>query len=306
MENHGLQCGYCTPGMVMAAVSPARGEPEPDRAATCGIGLEGNLCRCTGYHNIVQAVLAAARQGVTGMTVTEARRRRRCIGTPDAAPGGPAPCSPARPASPTTSTSRARCTSPCVRSPYAHARITVDRRVSAPLALPGVVAVYTGADLADAWAGADAVRLAGHRGHEEPGALPARRRQGRATSATASPCVLADSRRPRPATRSTPIDVDVRAARRRSSTSRTRSSDRVVIHDDLGTNTSYTWELKLDEDAVDAAFAAAAHTVKERYVQQRLIPMAMEPRAVRGGARSRSAATSRSTRPPRSPTSSRS
>ena len=59
-------------------------------------------------------------------------------------------------------------------------------------------------------------------------------------------------------------------------------SDRVVIHDDLGTNTSYTWALKVEdhEGAVDEAFAAAAHTVSERYVQQRLIPMAMETRAV--------------------------
>jgi carbon-monoxide dehydrogenase large subunit len=59
-------------------------------------------------------------------------------------------------------------------------------------------------------------------------------------------------------------------------------SDRVVIHDDLGTNTSYTWELKIGQEAVDAAFreGGAAFTVKERYIQQRLIPMAMEPRAV--------------------------
>ena len=59
-------------------------------------------------------------------------------------------------------------------------------------------------------------------------------------------------------------------------------SDRVVIHDDLGTNKSYTWALKVEgtEGAVDAAFAAAAFTVRERYVQQRLLPMAMEPRAV--------------------------
>ena len=60
MENHGLQCGYCTPGMVMAATSLLEREPAPHRAAKCAIGLEGNLCRCTGYHNIVQAVLAAA------------------------------------------------------------------------------------------------------------------------------------------------------------------------------------------------------------------------------------------------------
>ena len=57
-------------------------------------------------------------------------------------------------------------------------------------------------------------------------------------------------------------------------------ADTTVIHDELGTNKSYTWELCPDRDAVDAAFAAAAHTVSERYVQQRLIPAAMEPRGV--------------------------
>ena len=59
MDNHGLQCGYCTPGMVMAATSLLDEIPEPTETDV-RIGLEGNLCRCTGYHNIVQAVLAAA------------------------------------------------------------------------------------------------------------------------------------------------------------------------------------------------------------------------------------------------------
>jgi carbon-monoxide dehydrogenase small subunit len=58
-EHHGLQCGYCTPGMVMAAVSLLEEHPDPTEAEVRE-GLEGNLCRCTGYHNIVQAVLAAA------------------------------------------------------------------------------------------------------------------------------------------------------------------------------------------------------------------------------------------------------
>ena len=58
-ENHGLQCGYCTPGMVLAAVSLLRENPSPDEAQVRE-GLEGNLCRCTGYHNIVKSVLAAA------------------------------------------------------------------------------------------------------------------------------------------------------------------------------------------------------------------------------------------------------
>ena len=58
-EHHGLQCGFCTPGMVMAAVSLIAENPGLDEAGVRQ-GLEGNLCRCTGYHNIVQAVLAAS------------------------------------------------------------------------------------------------------------------------------------------------------------------------------------------------------------------------------------------------------
>jgi len=61
-EMHGLQCGYCTPGMVMAAVSLLEENPNPTEAEVRE-GLEGNLCRCTGYHNIVQAVLYAASTG---------------------------------------------------------------------------------------------------------------------------------------------------------------------------------------------------------------------------------------------------
>ena len=59
-EHHGLQCGYCTPGMVMAAVSLLGEHPDPTEAEVRA-GLEGNLCRCTGYQNIVRAVQAAAR-----------------------------------------------------------------------------------------------------------------------------------------------------------------------------------------------------------------------------------------------------
>jgi carbon-monoxide dehydrogenase small subunit len=58
-DNHGLQCGFCTAGMVMAAVSLLDEIPNPTEREVRE-GLEGNLCRCTGYHNIVKAVLAAA------------------------------------------------------------------------------------------------------------------------------------------------------------------------------------------------------------------------------------------------------
>ena len=58
-QNHRLQCGFCTPGMVMAAVGLLAENPHPTEAEV-RTGLEGNFCRCTGYHNIVRAVLAAA------------------------------------------------------------------------------------------------------------------------------------------------------------------------------------------------------------------------------------------------------
>lgn len=60
-EHHALQCGFCTPGMIMAAIDLVARQPDLDRRGVRD-GLEGNLCRCTGYHNIVDAVLAAAPQ----------------------------------------------------------------------------------------------------------------------------------------------------------------------------------------------------------------------------------------------------
>jgi len=58
-DNHALQCGFCTPGMIMQTIDLLAEDPDPDEAAV-RVGLEGNLCRCTGYQNIVEAVLRAA------------------------------------------------------------------------------------------------------------------------------------------------------------------------------------------------------------------------------------------------------
>ncbi|HEX6131331.1 MAG TPA: (2Fe-2S)-binding protein [Actinomycetota bacterium] len=63
-RNHGLQCGYCTPGMVMAAASFLREHPDPTEQEVRE-GLEGNLCRCTGYENIVRSVIDAASAGAS-------------------------------------------------------------------------------------------------------------------------------------------------------------------------------------------------------------------------------------------------
>ena len=94
-KDHGLQCGYCTPGMIMAAADLLARNPNPTEAEVRK-GLEGNLCRCTGYHNIVKAVLTAAEAG-------DERRPRRAAGgvgmSATEAPRG----------APATATSGARC-----------------------------------------------------------------------------------------------------------------------------------------------------------------------------------------------------
>ena len=66
-EEHGLQCGFCTSGMVMASVGLLAQEPSPDEQQVRE-ALEGNLCRCTGYHNIVRAVLSAAGSGTPAVS----------------------------------------------------------------------------------------------------------------------------------------------------------------------------------------------------------------------------------------------
>ncbi len=63
-DHHGLQCGFCTPGMIMAATSLLRENPKPTEAEVRAY-LEGNMCRCTGYHNIIKAIMAASGQDVT-------------------------------------------------------------------------------------------------------------------------------------------------------------------------------------------------------------------------------------------------
>jgi carbon-monoxide dehydrogenase small subunit len=69
--NHGLQCGYCTPGMIMSAADLLERNPSPSEEEVRK-GLEGNLCRCTGYHNIVKSVLDAASKGQGGQVAVPA------------------------------------------------------------------------------------------------------------------------------------------------------------------------------------------------------------------------------------------
>ncbi len=65
-EHHGLQCGFCTPGMVMSAAALLKDNPKPTEADVRSY-LDGNICRCTGYHNIVKAILAASGQDVSAI-----------------------------------------------------------------------------------------------------------------------------------------------------------------------------------------------------------------------------------------------
>ena len=65
-DHHGLQCGFCTPGMVMSAAALLRDNPRPSEAEVRDY-LEGNICRCTGYHNIVKAIMAASGQDVSAV-----------------------------------------------------------------------------------------------------------------------------------------------------------------------------------------------------------------------------------------------
>ena len=164
----------------------------------------------------------------------------------------------------------------CVRSPHAHARIrSID--VGAALGAPGVVGAYTGSDLQTLWASPlpcawpvtaemknpahlpVAVGKANHVGD----AVAVVVAESRYAAADAAELVVVDYE-PLPAV----VELEDALA------------DRVVIHDELGTNTSYVWELIPDPAAVDDAFARAAHVVKGRFVQQRLIPAAMETRGV--------------------------
>ena len=164
------------------------------------------------------------------------------------------------------------------RSPYAHARI-ISIDLGAALAAPGVVAAYTGADLTDLWAAPMPCAWPVTADMRNPAHYPVA--VGKAAYVgDAVAVVLATSDA---AARDAIELIDVRYEPLAAVVDLEDAlSDRVVIHDELGTNKSYQWDLKIEdhEGAIDEAFAAAAYTVHDRYVQQRLLPMAMEPRAV--------------------------
>jgi aerobic carbon-monoxide dehydrogenase large subunit len=165
-----------------------------------------------------------------------------------------------------------------LRSPYARARIlSID--TSGATAMPGVRAVFTGADLADLWAApmpcawpvTDDMKNPPH----YPLAIDTVHYVGDGVAV-----VLADSDAiAHDAIEAIDVEYDPLEA---VTDLEDALSDRVIVHEDLGTNSSYTWNLLIEEQEGDVqrAFDEAAFTVEDRYVQQRLIAMAMEPRAV--------------------------
>lgn len=165
-----------------------------------------------------------------------------------------------------------------LRSPYAHARIK-SINTSAALAIPGVVAVYTGKDLQSTWAGPMPCAWPVTPEMKNPPHFPL---------AIDKVCYVGDGVAAVLATNETAsrdaldaIDVEYEPLKAVVDLEEALS-DKTIIHEGLGTNKSYTWNLKVEatEGCVDAAFAAAKYKIKERYVQQRLLPMAMETRAV--------------------------
>jgi carbon-monoxide dehydrogenase large subunit len=163
-----------------------------------------------------------------------------------------------------------------VRSPIAHARITsID--LAPALALPGVVAAFTGSDLQQDWAGPLPCAWPVTADMKSPAHLPLAVGKVCYTGDAVAVVVARTEYQAQDAVTAVLVDyeplnpvVDLETA----------AADEVVVHEDLGTNVCYTWELTPDAAAVDAAFAAAAHTVSGRYVQQRLLPSPMEPRGV--------------------------
>jgi carbon-monoxide dehydrogenase large subunit len=165
-----------------------------------------------------------------------------------------------------------------LRSPYAHARI-VGIDVSAAAAMDGVHSVYTASDLQDAWASPMPCAWPVTEDMKNPPHHPLAADTVRYVGDGVAAVLATSESTARDALESIEVEYEPLEA---VTDLEDALSDRVVIHPDIGTNSSYTWPLVIEENEgdVDRAFAEAAYTVKERYVQQRLIPMAMEPRAV--------------------------
>ncbi len=163
-----------------------------------------------------------------------------------------------------------------VRSTVAHARI-VSVDLEQARTMPGVVAAFSGADLRDAWAAPMPCAWAVTPDMKNPAHFPIAPDVVHYVGDAVAVVVAGSEYEAQDAAEAVAVEYEARPA---VIGLEDALSDRVLVHDDLGTNTSYVWELTPDAAAVDKAFAEAAHVVRKRYTQQRLIPSAMEPRGV--------------------------
>jgi aerobic carbon-monoxide dehydrogenase large subunit len=163
-----------------------------------------------------------------------------------------------------------------LRSSVAHARIaSID--TSAAAAAPGVVAVHTGADLRDEWANPLPCAWPVTEDMKNPAHWPIAIDEVSYVGDAVAVVVAETKQAARDALEAIVVEYEALPA---VLDLENAAADTNLVHAELGTNESYTWSLIPDPAAVDAAFANAAHVVSERYLQQRLIPMAMEPRGV--------------------------
>ena len=288
-EHHGLQCGYCTPGMIMSALDIVRRKGNDLDEHTIREQLDGNICRCTGYHNIVKAIAAGAK--AMGKGAADSGKRPSNVDqkyreeTAMSATGIGAAVR--RKEDLRFITGKGQYTDDVirpgetravfVRSPHAHAKIkSIDIERGAKM--PGVVAVLTGAELA-----ADKIGnlICGWMIHSKDGS-PMKMAPHPALASgkvnhvgDAVAVVIAETEAlARDAAEKVKVDYEVLPA----VVDPAKAKSGPQIHEIAPKNTIYEWSLG-DAKATDAAFAAAKHVTKLDIVNNRLVPNAMEPRA---------------------------
>ena len=301
-ENHGLQCGYCTPGMIMTAVDIVRRKGNELDDRTIREELEGNICRCTGYHNIVKAIAAGARamKGSGDRRTRRPNNKKSSLGSATGRQGHECCVMSAtgigaavrRKEDRRFITGTGHYTDDInrpgqafayfVRSPHAHATIkSID--VKAASAMPGVLAVLTGAQLAGDKIGD---LICGWMIHSKDGSPM--KMAAHPVLANGKACHVGDAvavvigetlAQARDAAEKVKVDYAVLPAVADPAAAQKQGAP--LIHDIAPNNTIYQWNLG-DAKAVDAAFKSAKHVTKLDIVNNRLVPNAIEPRAAIG------------------------